>query len=488
MAKIEKEKLQELLSRAKKTTTKQEIDNSDNEEKPKKGLKDNKTIEVVKGKPNVSKVVKNEASTETKVKVGTNETGKTKKVSATKNVKDKTITDKVVKEKTIEMGTQNDELEVIGPVAESSSFSVDEGNVEVQEISRDFLEKPVVAEAIKKVKEIAKRNGSISEEDVLLKLVTTDVTAKQAELILSDLKKEIKVVESAKDINEDIEHFLNQSNVDDPVKMYLKDIGRVPLLSKEEEVELAIRISSGDEEARRKLIESNLKLVVSVAKRYASRPNMQFLDLIQEGNMGLMKAVEKFDYTKGFKFSTYAVCWIRQSITRAIADQGRTIRLPVHMVETLHKIARVTRQLSQELGRDPADWEIAKEMGVDERKVTETKKIAEDPTSLDATFGEEDDSRVGDFIEDENSKTPFEVTMKTMLKQQLMDVISELMPREQQVIILRYGLEDGHPRTLEEVGKEFNVTRERIRQIEAKALRKLRQPNRLKKLKDMDVD
>lgn len=367
-------------------------------------------------------------------------------------------------------------------------FVLDGEAVGVQEISRDFLEKPIIIEAIRKIKEIAKTKGFVTEEDVLLKLVTADVTAKQAELILSDLRKEIKVNESAKDINDDIEHFLNQSNVDDPVKMYLKDIGKVPLLSKDEEVELAKKISDGNEVARQKLIESNLKLVVSVAKRYASRPNMQFLDLIQEGNMGLMKAVEKFDYTKGFKFSTYAVCWIRQSITRAIADQGRTIRLPVHMVETLHKIARVSRQLSQELGRDPTDAEIAKAIGMDERKVTETKKIAEDPQSLDATFGEEDDSRVGDFIEDENTKTPPEVVMKNMLKQQLMEVISELMPREQQVIILRYGLEDGHPRTLEEVGREFNVTRERIRQIEAKALRKLRQPNRLKKLKDADID
>ena len=223
-------------------------------------------------------------------------------------------------------------------------FVLDGEAVGVQEISRDFLEKPIIIEAIRKIKEIAKTKGFVTEEDVLLKLVTADVTAKQAELILSDLRKEIKVNESAKDINDDIEHFLNQSNVDDPVKMYLKDIGKVPLLSKDEEVELAKKISDGDEVARQKLIESNLKLVVSVAKRYASRPNMQFLDLIQEGNMGLMKAVEKFDYTKGFKFSTYAVCWIRQSITRAIADQGRTIRLPVHMVETLHKIARVSRQ------------------------------------------------------------------------------------------------------------------------------------------------
>lgn len=453
-------------------------------------LEENKLQQIInrtkKGGAEVKKVKSEDVATEKETKTKKIEKTSTKDIkkveakTSIKKGKSTSINNSVVKK-------DSEEGVVKSSVTDYSEFVLD-GSSEIQEISRDFLSKPIIVEAIKKIKDIAKVKGFVTEEDVLLKLVTADVTAKQAELILSDLRKEIKVNETAKDINDDIEHFLNQSNVDDPVKMYLKDIGKVPLLSKEEEVELARKISAGDEYARRKLIESNLKLVVSVAKRYASRPNMQFLDLIQEGNMGLMKAVEKFDYTKGFKFSTYAVCWIRQSITRAIADQGRTIRLPVHMVETLHKIARESRKLSQELGRDPTDAEIAKALGIDERKVTETKKIAEDPQSLDATFGEEDDSRVGDFIEDENTKTPPEIVMKNMLKQQLMEVISELMPREQQVVILRYGLEDGHPRTLEEVGREFNVTRERIRQIEAKALRKLRQPSRLKKLKDVDVD
>ena len=270
---------------------------------------------------------------------------------------------------------------------------------------------------------------------------------------------------------------------DDPVRMYLKEIGKVPLLTAEEELEIAQRMAAGDEEARKKLSESNLRLVVSIAKRYVGR-GMQFLDLIQEGNLGLIKAVEKFDYSKGYKFSTYATWWIRQAITRAIADQARTIRIPVHMVETINKLIRVSRQLLQEYGREPTPEEIAKEMGVPEEKVREITKIAQEPVSLETPIGEEEDSHLGDFIPDDDIPAPAEAAAFTMLKEQLTDVLDTLTPREEKVLRLRFGLDDGRARTLEEVGREFNVTRERIRQIEAKALRKLRHPSRSKKLKD----
>ncbi len=290
----------------------------------------------------------------------------------------------------------------------------------------------------------------------------------------------INEYEKDKELYDDI---LKEVSMDDPVKMYLKDIGKVPLLQPEEETELAKRMMLGDENAKRLLSEANLRLVVSIAKRYIGR-GMQFLDLIQEGNLGLMKAVEKFDYQKGFKFSTYATWWIRQAITRAIADQARTIRIPVHMVETINKQIRVARRLLQELGREPTPEEIAVEMGVTEERVREIQKIAQDPVSLETPIGEEEDSHLSDFIEDEQSASPTDAVAFTMLKEQLIGVLDTLTPREEKVLRLRYGLDDGRPRTLEEVGKEFNVTRERIRQIEAKALRKLRHPSRSRKLKD----
>ncbi|WP_058301871.1 RNA polymerase sigma factor RpoD [Gorillibacterium timonense] len=271
--------------------------------------------------------------------------------------------------------------------------------------------------------------------------------------------------------------------INDPVRMYLKEIGRVPLLSAEEEIELAKRIGNGDEEAKRRLAEANLRLVVSIAKRYVGR-GMLFLDLIQEGNMGLIKAVEKFDHEKGFKFSTYATWWIRQAITRAIADQARTIRIPVHMVETINKLIRVSRQLLQELGREPAPEEIAKEMELSTEKVREIMKIAQEPVSLETPIGEEDDSHLGDFIEDQEALAPADAAAYELLKEQLEDVLDTLTEREENVLRLRFGLDDGRTRTLEEVGKVFGVTRERIRQIEAKALRKLRHPSRSKRLKD----
>ena len=272
-------------------------------------------------------------------------------------------------------------------------------------------------------------------------------------------------------------------NVDDPVRMYLREIGRIPLLTFDQELDLAKRILNGDEEAKQKLAESNLRLVVSIAKKYVGR-GMLFLDLIQEGNMGLIKAVEKFDYTKGFKFSTYATWWIRQAITRAIADQARTIRIPVHMVETINKLIRTSRHLLQQLGREPTPEEIAQEMEIPVEKVMEIQKIAQDPVSLETPIGEEDDSHLGDFIQDEDSPAPQDSAAYTMLKEQLEEVMNTLTPREAKVLKLRFGLEDGKARTLEEVGREFDVTRERIRQIEAKALRKLRHPSRSKKLRD----
>ena len=271
--------------------------------------------------------------------------------------------------------------------------------------------------------------------------------------------------------------------IDDPVRMYLREIGKIPLLSYEDELSLAKRILEGDEEAKKKLTESNLRLVVSIAKKYVGR-GMLFLDLIQEGNMGLIKAVEKFDYTKGYKFSTYATWWIRQAITRAIADQARTIRIPVHMVETINKLLRTSRHLLQQNGREPTPEEIAQEMELPVEKVLEIQKIAQDPVSLETPIGEENDSHLGDFIQDEDSPSPQDAASYTMLKEQLNDVMKTLTPREAKVLRLRFGLDDGKARTLEEVGKQFNVTRERIRQIEAKALRKLRHPSRSKKLKE----
>ncbi len=329
-----------------------------------------------------------------------------------------------------------------------------------------------------------KKKGSINSEtlyDVLEKFDTTPMELEEVYKTLDNAGIQIiNEYERDKDL---YDQLLKEINMDDPVKMYLKDIGKVPLLAADEEIELARLMLEGNEEAKRKLSEANLRLVVSIAKRYMGR-GMLFLDLIQEGNLGLMKAVEKFDYQKGFKFSTYATWWIRQAITRAIADQARTIRIPVHMVETINKQIRVSRTLLQEYGREPTPEEIAKHMGIPEEKVREIQKIAQDPVSLETPIGEEEDSHLGDFLEDETSTAPSDMVAFTMLKEQLIGVLDSLTPREEKVLRLRYGIDDGRPRTLEEVGKEFNVTRERIRQIEAKALRKLRHPNRSKRLKD----
>ena len=331
-----------------------------------------------------------------------------------------------------------------------------------------------------------KMKGSISTTALCEIVEKVDITPDQLDYVYKSLKDaSIQVVDESERDKELFEQALSDVGLDDHVKMYLKDIGQVPLLTTDEELELAQKMSEGQEAAKKRLSEANLRLVVSIAKRYVGR-GMLFLDLIQEGNLGLMKAVEKFDYQKGFKFSTYATWWIRQSITRAIADQARTIRIPVHMVETINKLTREQRILLQELGREPTLEELAERMGVSIERVSEIQKIAQDPVSLETPIGEEEDSHLGDFIEDDKTPTASDSVASTMLKEQIARVLDTLTPREEKVLRLRYGIDDGRPRTLEEVGKEFNVTRERIRQIEAKALRKLRHPSRSKRLRDFN--
>ena len=342
--------------------------------------------------------------------------------------------------------------------------------LEIQEINEVFSDMELEAEQMEKIFEYLESQNI----DVLRISPDTD-DADDVEILLTD-EDEVDMEKIDLSVPDGI-------SIEDPVRMYLKEIGKVPLLSAEEEIELAKRMAEGDEDAKKRLAEANLRLVVSIAKRYVGR-GMLFLDLIQEGNLGLIKAVEKFDYRKGYKFSTYATWWIRQAITRAIADQARTIRIPVHMVETINKLIRVSRQLLQELGREPSPEEIAEEMDMSVDRVREILKISQEPVSLETPIGEEEDSHLGDFIQDDNVPVPADAAAFTLLKEQLIEVLGTLTEREQKVLRLRFGLDDGRARTLEEVGKEFNVTRERIRQIEAKALRKLRHPSRSRKLKD----
>ncbi len=345
---------------------------------------------------------------------------------------------------------------------------------------------------LKELIEKGKAKGMLTYKEIIDAFEEVELEPDQIDKIYETVENmSIDIVGELEEDDEDTQTNENEAeisvpegiSIDDPVRMYLKEIGKVSLLTAEEEVELARRMEQGDPEAKRRLAEANLRLVVSIAKRYVGR-GMLFLDLIQEGNLGLIKAVEKFDYRKGYKFSTYATWWIRQAITRAIADQARTIRIPVHMVETINKLIRVSRQLLQELGREPLPEEIAIEMNIPVEKVREIMKISQEPVSLETPIGEEEDSHLGDFIPDEEAPAPAEAAAFTLLKEQLMEVLDTLTPREEKVLRLRFGLDDGRARTLEEVGKEFNVTRERIRQIEAKALRKLRHPSRSKKLKD----
>ena len=369
-----------------------------------------------------------------------------------------------------------------------------------------------MAKAVKEIKtiedrkndllEIGTKSGYITFEQLAENLKGLDIDSDGLDDLynffiengIQVVTSETETAEGAEAIkpNEDIviladEDLTKDININDPVRMYLKEIGRISLLSPDEEMNLSVRVANGDEEAKNILAESNLRLVVSIAKRYVGR-GLLFLDLIQEGNIGLMKAVEKFDYDKGYKFSTYATWWIRQAITRALADQARTIRVPVHMVETINKMARIQRQLTLELNREPSEEELAKKMGISVDKVREVIKISQDPVSLETPIGEEEDSHLGDFVPDEHSMSPEDFATNEILKEEIKSVLSTLQPREQQVLELRFGLKDGTTYTLEEVGKRFNVTRERIRQIEAKALRKLRHPSRAKKLKDFMVD
>ncbi len=380
----------------------------------------------------------------------------------------------------------------------------------IEEISEDLdmaaaeaIQMPVVKKdkkmQISDLVEMGRAKGKLTTQEIMDALEDLDFDPEQMDKLYETLESQnIEIVDDFADTAfDDIEFVLDTPEndeaepaagtdgiaIDDPVKVYLKEIGRVPLLSSEEEIDLAMRIMNGDEYAKKRLSEANLRLVVSIAKRYVGR-GMQFLDLIQEGNLGLIKAVEKFDYTKGFKFSTYATWWIRQAITRAIADQARTIRIPVHMVETINKVKKVSSQLLHKNGHEPVAEEIAQELDMPVDKVREIMRVAQEPVSLETPIGEEEDSHLGDFIPDDEAPAPADAASHTLLKEQLGDVLSTLTPREEKVLRLRFGLEDGRPRTLEEVGKEFDVTRERIRQIEAKALRKLRHPSRSKKLKD----
>ena len=450
-----------------------------------------------------------------------------KKTSPKTENKEKTETKKVEKqkdkEKTVEAKKENDK-KVTSKRAEQKNKETEskkiEDKKELTEVAEENKSEKEEKTSKKKVKEIKKIENPQTEEDIannkvysILKTAKEsgkitygelasqlgDVTPDQIdkvfdvfeELGVDVLKDDTDDEPDIEDLEEVEEIKLEDMNatsmegisVDDPVRMYLREIGRIPLLTFEEELELAKKILEDDEEAKQKLAESNLRLVVSIAKKYVGR-GMLFLDLIQEGNMGLIKAVEKFDYTKGFKFSTYATWWIRQAITRAIADQARTIRIPVHMVETINKLIRTSRHLLQQLGREPTPEEIAEEMEITVEKVMEIQKIAQDPVSLETPIGEEDDSHLGDFIPDDESPAPQDSAAYTLLKEQLEEVMETLTPREAKVLKLRFGLEDGKARTLEEVGREFQVTRERIRQIEAKALRKLRHPSRSKRLKD----
>lgn len=374
---------------------------------------------------------------------------------------------KMTEEKTHEM--------VETAVNELIDAAASTGNeITLAEIGDNLSKIPLNKEQIDEVYELIEKQG----------INIVDSREPNMHELIDDEDEEDDSVVLSKDGEIDVDATVPKSTpTDDPVRMYLKEIGKVPLLTAEQERELAIRMEQGDEEAKKRLCESNLRLVVSIAKRYLNR-GLSFLDLIQEGNLGLIKAVDKFDYRKGYKFSTYATWWIRQAITRSIADQARTIRIPVHMVETINKLIRVSRQLLQEYGREPTSEEIAKEMGISVEKVRDIKKISQDPVSLETPIGEEEDSHLGDFIPDDDVPAPVEAAAYSMLKEQLMEVLDTLSEREKKVLMLRFGLEDGRPRTLEEVGKEFNVTRERIRQIEAKALRKLRHPSRSKKLKD----
>ena len=447
-----------------------------------------KQKEIEKEEKEIKKEAAKEKEKATKVTKESKKEEKASKKNKVEEVKEEKTEKKVEKEKKAEKKAKKEEV-IEEPQLNPENFEDDEKTSKKGKKGEDKIEK---------ILNMSKKSGRITYNDLAMQIA--EASPEQMEKVFDALDKAgIKIInddiedaepddETLESIEEvsvedlDIENIEGVS-IDDPVRMYLHEIGKIPLLTYEQELELAKQIVDGRERAKDKLTESNLRLVVSIAKKYVGR-GMLFLDLIQEGNMGLIKAVEKFDYTKGYKFSTYATWWIRQAITRAIADQARTIRIPVHMVETINKLIRTSRHLLQQNGREPTPEEIAAEMEIPVEKVLEIQKIAQDPVSLETPIGEEDDSHLGDFIEDEDSPSPQDAASYTMLKEQLNDVMKTLTPREAKVLRLRFGLDDGKSRTLEEVGKQFNVTRERIRQIEAKALRKLRHPSRSKKLKE----
>ena len=427
-----------------------------------------KKNEIVEDEAKVTEIQKNKTSKDDKVEKKSNKTKKTK--------------DKISSENT-EITKKEDQKQEIKDTGKEDKNEIGDSEKEkIQKIVNTAKAKGKITYG-----ELAVELGEANPEDIdkvfeAFEKMGVNVLKDDEDLLEPDID-DLNEVEEIKLEELDVNKTIEGVSVDDPVRMYLREIGRIPLLTFDEEIALAERVLEGDEEAKQKLAESNLRLVVSIAKKYVGR-GMLFLDLIQEGNMGLIKAVEKFDYKKGYKFSTYATWWIRQAITRAIADQARTIRIPVHMVETINKLIRTSRHLLQMLGREPTPEEIAEEMEIPVEKVMEIQKIAQDPVSLETPIGEEDDSHLGDFIPDDESPAPHDSAAYTLLKEQLEEVMSTLTPREAKVLKLRFGLEDGKARTLEEVGKEFQVTRERIRQIEAKALRKLRHPSRSKRLKD----
>ena len=480
---------------------KEEIKNDEKmkETKKKKVAENNskkteKTEETEEKKKNAKKPV----TKEEKIRKIEKARDKVKKIAKAKKEKkeDKDIKNKKTNSK---KEIEDKKSEVKKNKKEDNKETIEKEKINEKEINTEINDDDKIKnEKVNNILKKAKEKGTITYGDLATEL--DDVNPDQidkvfdafeelgVDLLNDDIDDEEPDIEDLKEVEDlKLDQITDTSyegiNVDDPVRMYLREIGRIPLLTFDQELDLAKRILDGDEGARQKLAESNLRLVVSIAKKYVGR-GMLFLDLIQEGNMGLIKAVEKFDYTKGFKFSTYATWWIRQAITRAIADQARTIRIPVHMVETINKLIRTSRHLLQQMGREPTPEEIAKEMEISVEKVMEIQKIAQDPVSLETPIGEEDDSHLGDFIQDDDSPAPQDSAAYTLLKEQLEEVMNTLTPREAKVLKLRFGLEDGKARTLEEVGREFEVTRERIRQIEAKALRKLRHPSRSKKLRD----
>ena len=494
-AKAKEDKVEKEIKKSTKTKVKEKTEKAEKVEKAEKTEKVKKVEKVEVKKEKKKKVEEPKVEEELKIEEKPKRTRKAKKEEKPEEQQlELTLPEESVVEEKKEKKTRkkaSKEKEEVEAVEEKTEEKVETNK---EEKAPETSEKAKVMEIIKNVKskgnitygELASELGEVGPEEI------DKVFEAFEELGINVLKDDDDLLEPDLEDLEDVEEIklddletstLDGVNVDDPVRMYLREIGKIPLLSFDEELELAKRVLEGDEEAKQKLAESNLRLVVSIAKKYVGR-GMLFLDLIQEGNMGLIKAVEKFDYTKGYKFSTYATWWIRQAITRAIADQARTIRIPVHMVETINKLIRTSRHLLQLLGREPTQEEIAEEMEIPVEKVMEIQKIAQDPVSLETPIGEEDDSHLGDFIPDDESPAPHDSAAYTLLKEQLEEVMGTLTPREAKVLKLRFGLEDGKARTLEEVGKEFQVTRDRIRQIEAKALRKLRHPSRSKRLKD----